>query len=89
MTQEYKVALQGNKGILQGNGFLDGCTIEFNAKPVLPNEDDAEQTRIFNEIVKEAQQRIIHILLDGDSVHRPTGPIIESMLAEKSEEDNG
>lgn len=66
--------------------FLDG-DIEFNEQPVpLDEEFLAEQTRWFNEIINKFRIPT-QIVLDGSCI--PSGPIVESTIAEKSEEDNG
>lgn len=68
------------------NGEILGGDLEIEEQPVLSDEQATEQTWKFNEIIKEAQQRVIHILLDRD---RPTGPVVDSTLAKKGEESNG
>lgn len=69
---------------LQNGEFLD-CDIEIDWKPVLPDEEFvAEQTRWLNEIIEKFRipQQIV---LDGSYI--PTGPVVDSTLAERDEDE--
>jgi hypothetical protein len=79
--------VKGAISLPSGELFLDG-DLEIEEQPVLSDEEFIEQARNLRETIKKAQQRVIHILLDGDSVHGPTGPIVDSTLAERDEESD-
>lgn len=70
---------------LQNGEFLDG-DIEIEEQPALLDAEFIEQTRNFNEVVKKALRQTIDIVMVEDGIHRPTGPIVESTIAEKDKE---
>ena len=87
MIQKYEATLQNNKGTLQGDGFLDGCDIELNAPPVLDGEIVPDFNKeLWNAVRDVARKFEISWSCIGDS--KPTGPIVDSTLAEKVEESN-
>lgn len=67
-----------------GELFLDG-DIEIEEQPALLDEEFIEQTRNFKGIVEKALRQRIDIVMVEDGIHRPTGPIVESTIAEKGE----
>lgn len=67
-----------------GELFLDG-DIEIEEQPVPLDEEFIEQTRNFKGIVEKALRQRIDIVMVEDGIHRPTGPIVESTIAEKGE----
>lgn len=76
--------VKGAISLPNGELFLDG-DIEIEEQPVPIDAEFIEQTRNLREIVRKVQQTVITMVLGDDSVHRPTGPIVESTIAERSE----
>jgi len=77
--------VKGAISLPSGELFLGG-DIEIDEQPEpLDEEFLAEQTRVFNEIIKRFQiPTQIVVSLDGSYI--PTGPVVESTLAEKVRE---
>lgn len=70
------------------SGKLIECSGEIDERPVLADEEFmAEQTRRFNEIIKKFQIPT-QIVISFDGSYIPSGPVVESTLAEKGEENN-
>lgn len=76
--------VKGAISLPSGELFLDG-DIEIDEQPAPLDAEFIEQTRNFNEVVKKALRQRIDIVMVEDGIHRPTGPIVESTLAERSE----
>lgn len=79
--------VKGAISLPSGELFLDG-DIEIDEQPALLDEEFIEQTRNFKGIVKKALRQRIDVVMVEDDIYRPTGPIVESTLAEKSEEEH-
>ena len=69
-----------------GNGPIE-VQGEATWTPPPIDEETMERTRKFNESIRKMQQQEIR-LFEAPLEHKPTGPIVESTLAEKSEECN-
>jgi hypothetical protein len=68
------------------NGKRIECQGEINENPVLTDEEFlVEQTRKFNEAIKKFQIPT-QIVISFDGSYAPTGPVVDSTLAEKDEE---
>lgn len=80
MTKKVKGAIFLPNGEL----FLDG-DIEIEERPVPSDAEFIEQTRNFKGIVEKALRQTIDIVMVEGDIYRPTGPIVESTIAEKGE----
>lgn len=79
--------VKGAISLPSGELFLDG-DIEIDEQPVPLDAEFIEQTRNFKGIVEKALRQKIDIVMVEDDIYRPTGPIVESTLAEKDRESN-
>lgn len=68
------------------SGKVIDCDIEIDVEPLPLDPEFIEQTRNLREVIEKVKQTVFYVALGDDGIHRPTGPIVDSTLAEESEE---
>ena len=84
--REAKMIKKFNGHLALPSGKLIECQGEIDEQPVPTDDDLLEKARHFNEAIRKLRTST-SIVISFDGSYVPTGPVVDSTLTEKDEEE--